>query len=134
SAPTQTPDEPKPSEPSKGADSSTATFSAWLESGGTPEAGKPTVATAVLIAKAPYKCNQSYPYKFTVDKSSRGVSFPQDTVRGMQIAPTRSTMSIPFVPLQEGPAVISGTLYFSVCTDERCLIEQTKLSVSINVK
>jgi len=118
---------------SKGDDTSTATFSAWLESSGRHEQGKQGVATAVLVAKSPYKCNEAYPYKFVVDKSVAGVSFPEGTVRGMQVTPGRSTMAIPFVPQQEGAVSIAGTLHFSVCTEERCLVEQSRLAVTVRV-
>jgi hypothetical protein len=124
---------PEP-EAKKGSDVSGPSFSAWLQTAGAYEAGKPGTVTAVLTARDPYKCNDKYPYKFKFDPPAGGVSYPQETVRGMQIAPKRSTMSIPFVPSQAGAATISGTLYFSVCTDERCLIEQSKLSVSVDVK
>ena len=118
----------------KGADASSATYSAWLESSGTQQSGKPGSATVVLVAKSPYKCNDAYPYKFTVDKGSSGVTYPQDVVRGMQVSPTRSTMAIPYVPSAVGPATISGTLFFSVCTEERCLVEQAKLSITVDVR
>lgn len=124
---------PEP-EAKKGSDVSGASFSAWLQTAGAYEVGKPGTVMAVLTARDPYKCNDKYPYKFKLDPPAAGVSYPQETVRGMQIAPKRSTMSIPFVPSQAGTATISGTLYFSVCTDERCLIEQSKLSVSVDVK
>lgn len=121
-------------ETKKGSDVSGASFSAWLQTAGAYEAGKPATVTAVLTARDPYKCNDKYPYKFKLDPAGAGVSYPEPIVRGMQIAPKRSTMTIPFIPSQAGPATISGTLYFSVCTDERCLIEQSKLSVSVDVK
>jgi hypothetical protein len=122
------------SEPKKGADASAVSFTAWLQSSGAYEAGKQGSVTAVLVAKDPYKCNDKYPYKFKLDAPSGGVSYPQDVVRGMQVTPKRSTLTIPFVPSQAGPATVAGTLFFSVCTDERCLIEQTKLSVTVDVK
>ncbi len=122
------------SEPKKGADASAVSFTAWLQSSGAYEAGKQGSVTAVLVAKVPYKCNDKYPYKFKLDAPSAGVSYPQDVVRGMQVTPKRSTLTIPFVPSQAGPATVAGTLFFSVCTDERCLIEQTKLSVTVEVK
>ncbi|HNS95575.1 MAG TPA: hypothetical protein PKL73_01400 [Polyangiaceae bacterium] len=120
-------------EPKKGADASAASYSAWLQSAGPYEAGKQGALTVVLVAKDPYKCNDKYPYKFKLDPPGAGISYPQDTVRGMQVTPKRSTLSVPFVPAQAGPATVSGTLHFSVCTEERCLIEQAKLSVTVNV-
>jgi hypothetical protein len=120
--------------PSKGSDVSAASFSTWLQSAGSYETGKQGTVTAVLVAKAPYKCNAKYPYKFKLDAPSSGVSYPESTVRGMQVSPKRSSMSIPFLPTQTGKATISGQLSFSICTEERCVIEKRKLSVTVDVK
>jgi len=121
-------------EPSKGSDVSAASFSTWLQSAGSYESGKPGTVTAVLVAKAPYKCNAKYPYKFKLDAPSGGISYPESTVRGMQVSPKRSSMSIPFLPTQAGKATISGQLSFSICTEERCVIEKRNLSVTVDVK
>lgn len=121
-------------EPRKGADVSADSFSTWLQASGTYERGKQGNVTAVLVAKPPYKCNDKYPYKFNLDAPGAGVTYPESTVRGMQVTPKRSTMTIPFVPSQAGKATISGTLSFSICTEERCVIEKRPLSVTVDVK
>ena len=117
----------------KGDDVGAASFSTWLQSSGVYEAGKQGAVTAVLVAKAPYKCNAKYPYKFKT-AASNGITYPQTTVRGMQVSPKRSSMTIPFVPAQAGKATVSGELSFSICTDERCVIEKRNLTVTVDVK
>jgi hypothetical protein len=109
-------------------------FSVWMQSAKSYDAGKPGAVTAVLSAKDPYHCNEKYPYKFTLDPAPAGVTYPQPVVRGMRVGAKRSDMSIPFVASQPGKANISGELAFSVCTAEKCLIEKRRMSVSVNVK
>lgn len=118
----------------KGEDVGAASFSTWLQASGSYEAGKQGTVTAVLVAKDPYKCNAKYPYKFKTAPPSGGITYPQTTVRGMQVSPKRSTMSIPFVPSQPGKATVSGEFSFSICTDERCVIEKRNLTVTVDVK
>lgn len=121
-----------PAAETKGAAATSATFGAWLQ-GGKYEVGKPGALTAVLTAQGEYHCNDKYPYKFTLDPAPPGVSFPSTVVKGMNITEKRSTMSIPFSASEKGAKTISGTLAFSVCNADRCLIEKQKLSITINV-
>ena len=118
----------------KGQDVSGEAFSVWMQAAKSYEAGKPGTVSVVLTAKSPYKCNDKYPYRFKLQAPTGGVTYPQETVRGMQVSPKRSTMSIPFVAGAAGSSKVSGTLFFSVCTDEKCLMEKRDLSVAINVQ
>jgi hypothetical protein len=93
--------------------------------------GASSAAAVVLSAKDPYKCNDKYPYKLVLDPPSAGVSYPQQTVRGMAVGEKRSTMSVPFSVAQPGSATIAGTLHFSICTADKCLIEKQKVSVTV---
>ncbi|MBX3126519.1 MAG: hypothetical protein KF718_07365 [Polyangiaceae bacterium] len=95
--------------------------------------GETASATIVLSAKAPFKCNLKYPYKFTLDAPGSGVSYPTAVVRSMSIAEKTSTMSVPFSATQKGKGTVSGTLSFSVCTDDKCLIEKRPLAVTVNI-
>lgn len=96
-------------------------------------AGESGAATIVLNAKSPYKCNAKYPYKMALDAPVGGISYPSTVVKGMNIADKTSTMSVPFSATAKGKATISGTFSFSVCTDDKCLIEKRKLAVTIDV-
>jgi hypothetical protein len=93
--------------------------------------GATSSAVVVLSAKDPYKCNDKYPYKLVLDAPAGGVSYPQPTVRGMSVAEKQSSMSVPFSVAQPGSATVAGTLHFSICTADKCLIEKRKLSVTV---
>ncbi|MCA9641041.1 MAG: hypothetical protein H6718_22335 [Polyangiaceae bacterium] len=122
----------KPAEEKKGAEATGDSFGAYL-AGGKYTAGKPGTLTAVLTAKGEYHCNDKYPYKFTLDPAPAGVTFPETVVKGMNVSEKRSTMAIPFTPSEKGAKTISGTLAFSVCNADRCLIEKQKLTITVNV-
>ena len=127
--------EPEPKiAPKRGPAASSPTFSTWLQTTGGYEVGKSGVVVAVLTAKAPYKCNDKYPYKLVLDPAPNGVTYSTLKVRGMRIAEKRSTLHVPFTPTKAGRAKISGTLSFSVCTKERCLVEKRALSVNVEAQ
>lgn len=108
-------------------------FAAWLETvAPLPANGKGSI-TVVLEAKNGFKCNDQYPYKFTVG-SSASMTPAEKVIRSMQIGKGRSTMSIPVTVGASGPAVLEGEFSFSVCTEDKCLIEKQKLSISVDVK
>lgn len=117
----------------KGNAAASDTFNAWLQGSSNVEVGKPASVTAVLTAQGDYHCNDKYPYKFTLDPAPAGVTYPNQVVQGMNVGQARSAMSIPFVATEKGAKTISGTLAFSVCNEDRCLIEKQKLSVTVNV-
>lgn len=94
--------------------------------------GKPGHLIVTLEASAPYKCNEKYPYKFKFEPVD-GVSFPNETVRGMDVKKDSASMSVPFSPQSAGNQSVSGDLSFSVCTDDKCLVEKQRLTVSFDV-
>jgi len=94
--------------------------------------GKQGTLIVKLTADSPYKCNKDYPYKFKFEPVD-GVTFPKETVRGMQVTKHEGTLSVPFSPQQTGKQSVSGDLSFSVCTDDKCLIEKQRISVSFDV-
>lgn len=130
------PKNPAETEPktTKGQNVASAGFSAWLQGSGSFKAGEQGAVTVVLVSKAPYHCNDKYPYKFKLDPPAAGLSYPQSVVRGAQITPQRTTMSVPFLASAAGKATIAGELSFSVCTEERCLIEKQHLAVTVDVQ
>lgn len=125
--------EKEPEKPVKGDEVKGASFATWLQ-GGSYNVGQQGNVTAVLTAKDPYKCNEKYPYKFKLNAPPDGVSYPSETVRSMSVSAKRSTMSIPFTAAKAGKHTISGTLSFSVCTADKCLVEKRPLAVTVNVK
>lgn len=108
-------------------------FVTWLQASAPLAAKGKSEITVVLEAKKPYKCNDKYPYKFKVG-SSAGLTATEATVRGMQIGKERSTMTIPVTVGDPGKASLTGELSFSVCTDDKCLIEKQTLTISLDVQ
>jgi len=110
-------------------------FELTLSAPGTYEVGKPGNAEIVLVAKDPFKVNDQYPYKFKV-KEARGLKLEGTTIGKdrVKLEPKRATLTVPFVPEQSGKQTLSGQFSFSVCTEEKCLIEKRDLSLVIDVK
>jgi len=109
-------------------------FSTWLQAVSPVPAGTPATVEAVLVAKGGFHCNADYPHKFKLGAAPAGLSYPEATVKGMQVSAERSVLRIPVVAQSPGKATVSGTLQFSVCNDERCLIEKRELSLDLEVK
>jgi hypothetical protein len=87
----------------------------------------------VLTAKPPYHCNAEYPHKFKLTAAPAGLSYSEETVRGMKVTPERSVMAIPVKADAPGKPTISGTLSFSVCTAERWMVEMRDVSLALEV-
>jgi hypothetical protein len=109
-------------------------FATWLQTDAPMAAGSKSHVEAVLVAKAPYHCNAEYPHKFKLNAAPAGLSYPEDVVRGMQITAERGVLRIPIQAQNAGPVTVSGTLSFSVCTEERCLVEKRDLALNLEVK
>lgn len=108
-------------------------FSVHMQAPQGTVAGKPSTAEVVLNAQAPFHCNDKYPYKLALDPTP-GVSYPEQTVRNVNIGEQTSIIAVPFTANAPGKHTLSGQLSFSVCTDDKCLVEKQKVSVTIDVK
>jgi hypothetical protein len=117
----------------QGAVVSEEAFSTWLQTTSPAKAGAPVQLEAVLVAKPPYHCNPEYPHKFKLSAAPAGLSYPEETVRGMKVTPARSVLAIPVNAQSAGKPTVAGTLSFSVCTEERCMVEKRDLSVALDV-
>jgi hypothetical protein len=109
-------------------------FSTWLQADAPVAAGTPGYVEAVLVANAPYHCNAEYPHKFKLNAAPPGITYPEEVVRGMEVSAERGVLRIPLSARQAGAATVSGTLSFSVCTEERCMVEKRELSLNLDVK
>jgi len=96
------------------------------------QVGVPALAKIELRSKAPFKCNDKYPYKFK-PALAQGVSYPTELIRtdAASITHDQVTLSVPFTASAAGPHTLRGTFSFSVCTDEQCRIEKRDLSLVI---
>ena len=99
------------------------------------ESGKPGEATITLDAKPPFHINDKYPYKFKL-KPGAGLKFPSPIVGkdAAKLEKQRMTMAVGFVPESPGKHRLSGVLAFSVCTDDKCLIEKRDLAFDVQSK
>lgn len=120
--------------PSRGPSVDGAAFTTWLETTGGYRVGTAGTIMVVLSAKAPYHCNAEYPHKFKLDAAGPNVKYASTTVTGMHVDGTRGSMPISFTPTAPGEVRVSGTLSFSVCDAERCLVEKRSLSVSAQAR
>jgi hypothetical protein len=119
--------------PRRGLAASGEGFSTWLEGKGSYTLNQAANLELVLTAEEPYKCNEQYPYRFNATPGA-GVTFATNPVRSMNVGKQRSTMSIPFTPTAPGNQTVTGELSFSVCTEDKCLIEKQSLSIVVNVQ
>ncbi len=89
----------------------------------------------MLSAKAPFHVNDKYPYKFKI-KEAPGLKFANLVVAKDQVKlePARATVPVAFTPESAGKHTIAGQLSFSVCTDDKCMIEKRDLALEIEAK
>lgn len=128
------PAKPASGQPIQGATVSDETFSIWLQAVSPIAAGSAATVEAVLVAKPPYHCNADYPHKFKLAAAPAGLAYPETTVKGAKVTAEKSVLPIPVQAQSPGKAKVSGTLSFSVCNDERCLIEKRDLALELEVK
>ncbi|MET0412341.1 MAG: hypothetical protein ABW217_13650 [Polyangiaceae bacterium] len=117
----------------RGAAADEEPFTAWLEGDVPLNAGQPANLRVVLQAKAPYHVNADYPHKITLDPGA-GVTYPAPVAKGMQVTPAQGVLPVPVVAGPAGQATVKGKLAFSVCTEERCLIEKRELALDLDIR
>jgi hypothetical protein len=98
-------------------------------------AGKDAEAEIFLQVKSPFHANDKYPYKFKLADTD-GVSFPDKIVKKdkAKVEGMKVTMSVPFSAAKSGKKQIRGVFHFSVCSEDKCLIEKRALSLDVDVK
>lgn len=94
--------------------------------------GKMATLTVHLEPQSPFKSNDKYPYRFTINES-KGVTPSSSSSTGAAVAPDKTTLRVPFRAEQVGTATLGGTFAFSVCTPEKCLIERASLVSTFEV-
>jgi hypothetical protein len=112
-----------------------ANFDLALTSKGSYASGKAGEAEIVLAAKAPFHVNQNYPYKFKL-KEAPGLKFANLVIAkdAVKLEPARATVPVAFTPETAGKHTLAGQLSFSVCTDDKCVIEKRELALEIDAK
>jgi hypothetical protein len=112
-----------------------ASFALAFSTKGAYKVGEKGEAEIVLEAKDPYKVNDKYPYKFKLADAD-GVSYPDKVVSKdhVKLEHKKATMTVAFTPDGAGKKKISGVFHFSVCTEDKCMIEKRDLALDVDVK
>ncbi len=121
--------------PEKGATSfRDARFDLQIQPKGSYKSGQAGQVQIVLSAKAPFHCNDKYPYKFKLQDSA-GVKYPAKIVKkdAVQLEKHRATMTVGFTPESAGKKTIAGLFLFSLCSADKCLVERRNLQINVNV-
>lgn len=110
-------------------------FSLSMQPKGNYVAGQPGAVEIVLEATDGYKCNDQYPYKFKAEPTE-GVEFGSEVVSGdsVKLEKHRAVVTVPFTAKSAGAQKIAGRFAFSVCTEDRCLVERRELALEINAQ
>ncbi len=89
----------------------------------------------VLTAKAPFHVNQEYPHRFKVT-ATRGLTTPSSAIQRdpAKVTPPRLELVVPVTLGQNGPFGLDGEMSFSLCTEEKCLMEKRQLTVAVGGK
>lgn len=103
--------------------------------GGAYATGQAGEAEILLSAKAPFHVNDKYPYKFKL-KEAPGIKYANLVVAkdAVKLEHTKATVPVAFTPESAGKHTVAGTLSFSVCTDDKCMIEKRDLALDIEAK
>lgn len=111
-----------------------AAYIATLAARGVYTAEGPAEVVVAVVPKPPFHINAEYPHKFTVQIRD-GVTPAKEVVtpNAAQVTLQRLEIPVSLTPVRAGVATVGGELKFSVCTDERCLLEKQELSLSIQV-
>jgi hypothetical protein len=98
------------------------------------KAGQPGTVEIVLAAKAPFHVNEKYPIKLKL-KETPGVKY-ENLVIGkdaVKLEAMKAVMPVTFTPDAAGKRTVAGQLAFSVCTEDKCLMEKRDLVLDVNV-
>lgn len=102
---------------------------------GAVKAGKPGALSVVLVAKPPYHVNDKYPIKLKL-KETPGVKYDNMVVGkdAVKLEATKAVMPVSFTPDAAGKRTVAGQLAFSVCTEDKCLMEKRDLLLDVTVE
>jgi hypothetical protein len=107
-------------------------FSLSIASKAPVDKGQSGELLVVLTAKAPYHVNQEYPHRLKVT-ATRGLTTPHATIQRdpAKVTSPRLELVVPVTLGQDGPFGLDGEMSFSLCTEEKCLMEKRQLTVAV---
>jgi hypothetical protein len=106
----------------------------------TSRTGKPSTVSVQVNSRGGYHVNLDYPMAFrpsadsTVSFAGAHIALHPTSTLPCEGRPKEScsvTLDLPFVAPAAGEARLGGTLAFSVCSAERCLIEKVALGTRV---
>lgn len=98
--------------------------------------GETCTALVTVDAKGGFHINDKYPYRFKLDEPGPGLKYPKPQVgrEDGTFSETKAVLRVPFVAASAGEVKVGGTLSFSVCSDEKCLIDKQALETAAKVE
>ncbi len=114
---------------------SDAAFDLSLEAPKTAlKGGQQGTVEVVLVAKAPFHVNDKYPIKLKL-KETPGVKYENLTIGkdAAKVEAMKAVMPVSFTPDAAGKRTVAGQFAFSVCTEDKCLMEKRDLALDVNV-
>jgi hypothetical protein len=98
------------------------------------KAGQAGSVEVLLVAKAPFHVNDKYPIKLKL-KETPGVKYETLTLGkdAAKVETMTAVMPVAFTP-EAGKRTVAGTLSFSVCTEDKCLMEKRELALDVAVE
>jgi hypothetical protein len=98
------------------------------------KAGQAGTVEVVLLAKAPFHVNDKYPIKLKL-KETPGIKYESLVIGkdAAKIEQMKAVVPVSFTPDGAGKRSVAGQLAFSVCTDDKCLMEKRDLALEVNV-
>ncbi len=112
-----------------------ANFTVSMLPKGPYRAGQAGVVEVTIDAKDPYHVNDEYPIKLKLEAVPK-VVFPAPVVgkESAEIAGKRGKLTVRLTPEVAGEHRVAGRLAFSVCNDDRCLVERRDLALTIRAE
>jgi len=98
--------------------------------------GQTCTADVIIQAKGDYHMNEKYPYKFKAqDPAAPGIKYPKPVVtrEDGQFEEKKGVLKVPFTAEEAGERKIGGTLSFSVCSAQNCLMDKQALETTVKV-
>jgi hypothetical protein len=130
---------PAPPLPAAGPRAQGEQWTAALTAPAAFRAGEPTAARVRITARGGYHVNPDYPLAFvpaadaSADFASARVALTPSARTPCEAHPGDAcevVADVPLVPRDGATLRVAGTVAFSVCTAERCLIEKVPLAVN----
>lgn len=111
---------------------------------GKPVAGQPAKVIVEIAALEDFHVNEEYPLSFR-SKESSGVTFAkskfgradgltEEKCKGSEKDHCVARLPVAFTAANAGSATVEGTMAFSVCNAEKCLIKKVELAVPVDVQ